>query len=99
MAWAFGVSTSRSAVLRSLDALPEPEVPAPRVVGVDEYATRKGRVCGAVLVDVDTRRPVDLPDQEPFQPGRIAGEATRDRGRLPDAPRSSRKAPQPGHPR
>ncbi|MDH6493350.1 hypothetical protein M2157_009436 [Streptomyces sp. SAI-127] len=53
------VSTSRSAVLRLLGALSEPEVPSPRVVGVDEYATRKGRVYGTVLVDVETRRPVD----------------------------------------
>jgi hypothetical protein len=45
------VSTSRSAVLRLLGALPEAEVPSPRVVGVDEYATRKGRVYGTVLVD------------------------------------------------
>ncbi|QZL08167.1 hypothetical protein K2224_34080 (plasmid) [Streptomyces sp. BHT-5-2] len=64
MARVFGVSISRSAVLRLLDGLPEPEVPAPRVVGVDEYATGKGRVYGTVLVDVETRRPVDLlPDR------------------------------------
>ncbi|MGW1249503.1 transposase [Streptomyces sp. NPDC002535] len=61
----FGVPISRSVVLRLLDALPEPDVPAPRVVGVDEYATRKGRVYGTVLVDVETRRPVDLlPDRK-----------------------------------
>ncbi|MFE9469245.1 ISL3 family transposase [Streptomyces virginiae] len=60
-----GVGVSRSTVLRLVDALPEPEPPAPRVVGVDEYATRKGRHYGTVLVDVETRRPVDmLPDRE-----------------------------------
>ncbi|AKL64270.1 ISL3 family transposase [Streptomyces sp. Mg1] len=60
-----GAPVSRSTVLRLVDALPEPEVPAPRVVGVDEYATRKGRHYGTVLVDIETRRPVDmLPDRE-----------------------------------
>jgi hypothetical protein len=31
-----GLPVSRSTVLRLVDALPEPEAPAPRVVGVDE---------------------------------------------------------------
>ncbi|WST35540.1 ISL3 family transposase (plasmid) [Streptomyces sp. NBC_01166] len=65
LARVFGVSVSRSTVLRLVEALPDPEVPAPRVVGVDEYATRKGRHYGTVLVDVESRRPVDLlPDRE-----------------------------------
>lgn len=65
LAHVVGLPVSRSTVLRLVDALPEPEVPAPRVVGVDEYATRKGRHYGTVLVDVETRWPVDLlPDRE-----------------------------------
>ncbi|MFJ8747500.1 ISL3 family transposase [Embleya sp. NPDC127516] len=65
LAGVLGISVSRSTVLRFVEALPEPTVPDPRVVGVDEYATRKGRFYGTVLVDVETRHPIDmLPDRE-----------------------------------
>ncbi|MEE1736932.1 hypothetical protein PUR49_10525 [Streptomyces sp. BE147] len=65
MAGVFGASVSRSTVLRLVEALPDPEPPVPRVVGVDEYATCKGRAYGTLLVDVETRRQVGLlPDRE-----------------------------------
>lgn len=52
MAGAFGVAASRSTVLRLVQALPDPEPPAPRVVDVDEYATCKGaNVINPVPID------------------------------------------------
>ncbi|GGL16822.1 hypothetical protein GCM10010094_92040 [Streptomyces flaveus] len=61
-----GIPVSRSTVLGMVHALPAPTPPPPTAVGVDEYAMRKGRVYGTVLVDVETRRPVELlPEREP----------------------------------
>jgi transposase len=57
---AFKIPVSRNTLLRLIASLPDPVTATPRVVGVDEYAQRKGRIYGTVLVDVETRRPIDL---------------------------------------
>jgi len=61
------IPVSRSTILRLIRQVDLPPIEQPRIIGIDDWAFRKGRTYGTVIVDFASHRPIDLlPSREGY---------------------------------
>jgi transposase len=60
LAGKLAMTASASTLLRLLHQMETPPVEQPRVIGIDDWAFRKGRDYGTIIIDHETGKPIDL---------------------------------------
>ncbi len=55
-----GMATSRNTLLRLIRRIPPPPERAPTVIGIDDWALRKGQTYGSIVVDLERHQPLTL---------------------------------------
>jgi transposase len=59
-----GLQVTARAILRFLSSLPLPPIAPPRIIGLDDWAWRRGQRYGALIVDLERNKPIALlPDR------------------------------------
>jgi transposase len=65
LATALGMHVSADTLIQRIRQMQLPTPPAPKVIGVDDWAKHKGQSYGTILVDLERRSTIDLlPDRE-----------------------------------
>lgn len=55
-----GMQVTARAILRFMPSLPLPPIAPPRIIGLDDWAWKRGQRYGAVVVDLERKKPIAL---------------------------------------
>lgn len=65
LAQSLGLVAGRDTLLRLVRALPDPPIGTVTILGVDDFAIKRGQTYATIVLNMATRRPIDvLPDRE-----------------------------------